>query len=80
MNKQKILFLFLSWGFLSIAQSQRPLPKELGDQRTTEGVPEPVLKWDFKQNDHEIINDLPGHLVGQAKIENGKLLCNSDRE
>jgi len=78
MNKQKILFLFLSWGFLSIAQSQRPLPKELGDQRTTEGVPEPVLKWDFKQNNHEIINDLPGHLVGEAKIENGKLSLPSE--
>jgi|APGre2960657505_1045072.scaffolds.fasta_scaffold10432_2 hypothetical protein len=78
MNKQKILFLFLSWGFLSIAQSQRPLPKELGDQRTTEGVPEPVLKWDFKQNDHEIINGLPGHLVGEAKIENGKLCLPSE--
>ena len=78
MNKQKILFLFLSWGFLSIAQSQRPLPKELGDQRTTEGLPGPVLQWDFKQRDHEIINDLPGHLVGEAKIENGKLCLPSE--
>lgn len=74
MNKQKTLFILFSWGlFLSIAQSQRPLPKDLGGVGTTVGVPEPVIKWDFKQSEHEIVGDLSGHLIGDAKIENGKL-------
>jgi hypothetical protein len=74
MIKQKILFILFNWGlFLSIAQCQRPLPKDLGGVGTTVGVPEPVIKWDFNQSDHDIMQDLSGQLVGEAKIENGKL-------
>ena len=78
MNKHIGFVLFNSLILLTFANGQRPLPKDLDNRVQSEDVPQPVCKWDFSKATNDLINNLPGHLIGEAKIENGRLCLPSE--
>ena len=78
MNKHICFVLLNSLLLFSFANGQRPLPKDLDSKVQALGVPQPICQWDFSKGTNDLINNLPGHLIGEATIENGRLCLPSE--
>ena len=74
MNQKALLISLFCFVFTADLFSQRPLPKDLHRASGEATAPEPMARWEFRKGTTDVINDLPGHLIGNAKIKNGRLL------
>jgi len=78
MNQKTVLILLLCFVSTADLFSQRPLPKDLHRASGGATAPEPMARWEFRKGTTDVINDLPGHLIGNAKIENDRLLLDGN--
>ena len=78
MSQKAVLFFLFCVVFVADLFSQRPLPRDLHRTSGRAAEPEPMARWEFRKGTTDVINDLPGHLIGNAKIKNGRLLLDGN--
>jgi hypothetical protein len=76
MNKNLLIFLIFSFSVLSNSFSQRKLPKNIHPGSSS--IPSPIVKWDFNKDFRDLEGVVESKLVGDAKVEDGFLVLESN--